>query len=337
MRKVLLDKNKNFYKGNMHCHSNLSDGALTPRELKDLYKRKGYSFLAITDHEFVNNHSYLNDDEFVAITAAEYAIKEFPKESTLVNFNMKVCHLNLYAKKQDNDYSVCYNSVLDHYSKGEARENIKKDAKDYDRIYGKDGVNDLIKRLNDAGFFVAYNHPRWSLENYGDYGGYEGLWGVEIYNTGSEAVGIYEYDINVLDDFIRDGKRVFATSGDDNHNHIADDRLRDSFGTFVMVNAESLSYDSIIEGLLKGEFYTSTGPLIEELFTEDGFIHIKCSPAAKITISTRGRRTEARVMKEEPLCEAKFEIKEKDEYVRLDVIDTSGRRANTQAYFVNEL
>ena len=117
--KILLDKNKNFYKGNMHCHSTLSDGTFTPQELKKMYKEKGYSFLAITDHEHVNNNSYLDDEEFLTITSAEYAIKEFPKESTLVNLNMKVCHLNIYAKKQDNDYSVCYNSVVELFSKGE--------------------------------------------------------------------------------------------------------------------------------------------------------------------------------------------------------------------------
>ena len=36
--KILLDKNKNYYKGNMHCHSNLSDGKLSPLELKERYK-----------------------------------------------------------------------------------------------------------------------------------------------------------------------------------------------------------------------------------------------------------------------------------------------------------
>ena len=37
MKKILLDSNKNFYKGNMHCHSNLSDGKLSPEELKEQF------------------------------------------------------------------------------------------------------------------------------------------------------------------------------------------------------------------------------------------------------------------------------------------------------------
>jgi hypothetical protein len=37
-KKILLDSSKNFYKGNMHCHSTLSDGDMTPSELKEAYK-----------------------------------------------------------------------------------------------------------------------------------------------------------------------------------------------------------------------------------------------------------------------------------------------------------
>ena len=75
MKKVLLTSQKAFYKGNMHCHSTLSDGKMTPEELKEHYKKHGYSFLAITDHEHVNNNSYLDDEEFITITSAEIAIK----------------------------------------------------------------------------------------------------------------------------------------------------------------------------------------------------------------------------------------------------------------------
>ena len=39
------------YKANLHCHSNLSDGRLTPEELVRAYREQGYSILAITDHE----------------------------------------------------------------------------------------------------------------------------------------------------------------------------------------------------------------------------------------------------------------------------------------------
>ncbi len=337
MKILLSDKTKNFYKGNMHCHSTLSDGSFTPEELKAMYKEKGYSFLAITDHEVFHNYSYLNDDEFITLTSAEYAIKEFPEQSTLVNFDMKVCHLNLYAKEEDNVFNICYREALDKFTPQELRSKLPKPKKEFKRIYSKEGVNEIIKRANENGFFVCYNHPRWSLENYKDYSGYEGLWGVEIYNTNVNENGIYEYDINILDDFLRDGKKVFASCGDDNHNRRKDFPEYDSFGAFVMVNAEELSYKSIIKSLLSGDFYTSAGPLIYELYTDNHKVYLRCSDAKRISLSTAGRRSEAKFAKEGYINCAEFDLKESDRYFRIDITDEYGRRANTQAYFLNRL
>lgn len=39
-----------WLKGNLHCHSNLSDGRLSPEQVKVCYAQMGYDFLAITDH-----------------------------------------------------------------------------------------------------------------------------------------------------------------------------------------------------------------------------------------------------------------------------------------------
>ena len=337
MKKYLLDPGKHYYKGNMHCHSNLSDGFFTPEELKKIYKEQGYSFLAVTDHEFFVNHSDLDDENFITITSAEYAIKQFPEQSTLKNFNMKVCHLNFYAKEQGNDFCVRYNSVYDHYSSPELKAGFKLPETEEPRVYGAEGINKLIADANENGFFVCYNHPRWSLENYGDYAGYDGLWGVEVYNNACMVGGLYDYDINVLDDMLRDGKRVFASCGDDNHNTKEEARTLHSFGAFVMVNTEKLSYASIIEALLAGEFYSSQGPVIDELYVEDGKVYIKCSDAKRISYSTKGRRSKAVNAVDGYVNEAVFEIKDTDEYFRIDIIDAEGRHANTQAYYLNEL
>ncbi len=334
MKILLSDKTKNFYKGNMHCHSTLSDGHYTPEELKAMYKEKGYSFLAITDHEVFHNNSYLDDDKFITLTSAEYAIKQFPEQSTLVNYNMKVCHLNLYAKEQNNIFNICYQETADKYTPKDKRSSLLRPESDWKRVYSQEGISKIIKTANENGFFVCYNHPRWSLENYGDYSGYEGLWGVEIYNTGVNISGIYEYDINVLDDFLRDGKKIFASCGDDNHNRQSEIRDADSFGAFVMVNAEKLSYSSIVKSLLNGDFYTSTGPLIYELCTDDMKVYIKCSDAKRISLSTAGRRCESKLSKEGCLNFAEFNLKESDGYFRLDVTDEYGNHANTQAYYI---
>ncbi|MDX6262978.1 MAG: hypothetical protein QOH84_4666 [Kribbellaceae bacterium] len=39
-----------FWRGNLHTHSNDSDGALSPSETARVYREAGYGFVAITDH-----------------------------------------------------------------------------------------------------------------------------------------------------------------------------------------------------------------------------------------------------------------------------------------------
>ena len=243
---------------------------------------------------------------------------------------MKVAHLNLYAKKQDNVNHICYSPILDHYSTGERREKILKEYNHgYERVYTAEGINEIIRIANENGFFVAYNHPRWSLENYSQYSKYEGLWGVEILNNACHLSGIYEYDINVHDDFLRDGKRILITAGDDNHNYTA------QFGAWVVVNAESLTYDNIINGLLNGDFYVSAGPEIKELYVEDNKIYVKTSDAKSISFSSEGRRHGVKLAAEgEYVNEAGFDILEDDGYIRISVLDEHGKRADSQAYFV---
>ena len=41
----LIPEAGKFYKANLHCHSNISDGALSPEELKKIYMEKGYSII----------------------------------------------------------------------------------------------------------------------------------------------------------------------------------------------------------------------------------------------------------------------------------------------------
>ena len=72
MKKHLIPIDRNFYKANMHCHSDWSDGKTTIQDLKKLYKEKGYSVLAITDHEGLFYHSELDDPEFLTIPSVEY-------------------------------------------------------------------------------------------------------------------------------------------------------------------------------------------------------------------------------------------------------------------------
>lgn len=336
--KILLDNSKNFYKANLHCHSTFSDGKYTVEEIKQHYKDKGYSIVAFTDHEHLIDNSHLDDDDFLAITSCEVAIKEFANQSTLKNYNMKVCHLNFYALDQHNTVTPCYSSVYDHYVNDSNRDLIKFEQ-EYERKYSIEEINIIIKSANDSGFIVSYNHPSWSLENANDYIGYEGLFAVEIVNGSCVNTG-HHVDENVFDDFLRAGKHIYCTAADDNHNinGLAIPQ-GDSFGGWVCVNADKLSYDTVMTALKNGDFYASSGPEIKSLTLDGNRVEIETSPCNKIVLVTRGRRV-ANIKSEivhgekDKLTTASFELRDMDEYFRIRVESSDGKAAYTQCYSI---
>lgn len=328
MKHVLIDKERNFYKANLHCHTTLSDGKLTREEVKEAYKAKGYSIVAFTDHEHIIDNSVLNDDKFLAITSSELAIKEFEKQSTLVNLNMKVCHLNVLSPKPDYVITPCYSSVYDHYVNDENRDLVKFD-KEFHRVHTTKGINKIIREANSKGFLVSFNHPSWSLENAMDYIGLDGLWAVEIYNHSVVNSGGSD-DERAFDDLMRAGKKVCCVCADDNHNYAPLDSVNsDSFGGFTVVNCDTLDYDTVFASLKNGFFYASTGPMINSLIYEDGRVKFECSEVKKVSLITEGRR---RNVLHGDITDGEFEIKESDGYFRLKFQDAEGKCAYTQAY-----
>lgn len=332
--KILLDKNKKFYKANLHSHSVYSDGHLTVEEMKEAYMKKGYSIIAFTDHEHLIDNSHLDDENFLSITSCEVAVKEFPEQSTLVNMDMRVGHFNFYALDQHNTVTPCYSSVYDHFVNDLNRDKIKFEG-EYERKYSIERINEMIRIANEKGFIVSYNHPNWSLENATRYLGYENLFAVEIVNGGCIKAGYVDNE-GVFDDILRSGKKIFATTADDNHNpHPIDSKLCDSFGGWVMINAEKLEYSEIMSALQRGDFYASTGPEITSLTRDGDTVRVECSDAKKIVLVTGGRRIAKEIADiGENLNSAEFTVKETDHYFRIRVEDEYGKKAYTQGYEV---
>ncbi len=313
MKKYLLPEKGHFYKANLHCHTNISDGKYTPEEIKEVYKNRGYHIVAYTDHNIYNYHKELNDDDFVALAAYEIDINE-KREDKL--WRKTYCyHINLYDENPE----------------------IKKEILLPDR-YGYDinYVNSFIKQAADNGFLACYNHPYWSLHTFDDYKDIKGCFAMEIYNYGCVHDGLYGYNPQAYDEMLRSGNRLFCLATDDNHNsYPLDHPFSDSFGGFAMIKAEILSYANIISALKKGEFYSSMGPLIHSICLDGNILTIECSEVDKIFVITDGRNCYMKTaLNGESITKAEFELSMKDEYIRIDCCDKNGRHALSNAYFL---
>lgn len=338
MKKILLPEDGNYYKANLHSHTNVTDGNLSPQELAQAYYERGYSVLAITDHEILVDHSDLNRPGFLTLTSYEVGFKE----ADGIPARKKVCHLNLYAKDPHNVRQIWHNPV---YCTLVNPRTLIDDVRyvgrcDAERVYDVEEMNAFIREAKENGFIVCFNHPTWSLAEKEDYANFKGLFAMEIYNTGSAVEnGLFEYNANVYDAMLRSGQRISCVAADDCHDAYPFDHPKnDSFGGFCMICAPELSYDAIIRALEQGDFYASCGPLIKALWVEDSTVHVRSSEARAITLTTQGRRAaSARAGRGESICEAAFPLKSEDGYFRVEVTDWEGQRANSRAYFLDEL
>lgn len=309
MKKYLLPKEGNYYKANLHSHSNYSSGCLTPEEMKKVYKEHGYSVLACTDHNILLKHNELTDEDFLMLNGIEISINEEIVGKEL--FQCKTCHFCLIAPEPDFDESL----------------------PEFKKEYTAECISKIMKYGMEKGFFVTYNHPTWSMESYPQYINYHNMNAMEIYNNECIYVGHDEHNSRVYDDMLRNGERIYCIASDDNHNR---NGLDDSFGGFTMIKADKPEYKAIINALKEGNFYASEGPVINDLWIEDSKVHITFEPAREVFI-TKGIRKNVRITEEGELCSAVFDITEDDIYFRITVVGHGGKKAYTNAYFTDEI
>lgn len=63
------------YRGALHVHTTCSDGKLSPAQSCRRYRRLGFDFVFITDHDQWNDHSHLSDAEFKVFSALELSCR----------------------------------------------------------------------------------------------------------------------------------------------------------------------------------------------------------------------------------------------------------------------
>ena len=152
MKKYLLPENGNFYKANLHCHTTLSDGRLTPEEIKELYKSQGYSIVAYTDHNILIPHNDLSDDAFLALNGLEMDTNEH-EVIPCPKYN-KTSHVCYIALEPDNFINPMWHRTM-YKTPGHVAENSHKvifdeTKPDYFRRYSHEGKELSHARLRPS-------------------------------------------------------------------------------------------------------------------------------------------------------------------------------------------
>ncbi len=331
----ILPPDQNVYKANLHSHSTLSDGVMTPLELKMLYKKHGYSVFAYTDHRILHRHDDLADERFLPIAGYELDFKLKNEKG----MNLKTCHINALALDPDKAVPI----------EGEGPYDIRV-------------INDAIRRLRENGFIVNLNHPAWSNQMPEETLQLEGLTAMELMN--SACSWIFDSAENQLhyETSLKAGRRLLALYADDNHSScvqfgpkykgvyapgvtpypqsaVTEIPAMDNCRSYTMIFAPKLEYGAIMDAIVAGRYYCSSGPEISAFYIENDRICLDCSPVASVFLRTKAWAISTSWMDNEGnITHAEFDLSKlktnEEGFFRIELIDKLGRKACMNPYYI---
>jgi hypothetical protein len=296
MRPAAFASPGRWYRGNLHTHSDRSDGVAPAEEVIAAYRAAGYDFLVLTDHFearwdwTVTDTSAARDDAFTTLLGAELSSADWDDED--------VFWVNAIGLPAD----------FAGPAPGEPHAA-------------------LIHRAARAGAYNVLLHP--GLTNFLDFDGLptHDLHAVETYNVNAahswpdQAEGRY-----AIDALLARGRRLHVAVGDDAHWLHRWDR----FGAWVEVRAERLDPAALLAALHAGAYYSTQGPRIDDVHADGDRVHVRCSAARAIALTgIHGWRSD--VAEGDPtLTEATLDLaKLASPYWRLTVTAPDGARAWT--------
>ncbi|MBO5761405.1 MAG: CehA/McbA family metallohydrolase [Lentisphaeria bacterium] len=169
-------------RANLHTHSTLSDGQLTPEQVIASYAAEGYDVLAMTDHHQVNDVTQWDNRGMIVIQGAELHPVLAPDR----------CKWHLVALNLPLDFKC-----LRPFETGE-------------------NAQEVIDAVAAAGGETIVAHPHWCAFSSEDIKELKNFLAMEVYNTECKYYG-RAYSVQTWDELLAKGKKVCAVAVDDMH------------------------------------------------------------------------------------------------------------------------
>ncbi|HBG26037.1 MAG: hypothetical protein A2Y10_03795 [Planctomycetes bacterium GWF2_41_51] len=181
----------------------------------------------------------------------------------------------------------------------------------------------LINEVKRSGGEVIIAHPYWNnitLQNLLELQDYIGI---EVYNAVCDNGTARGYSDVHWDQLLNKGRYLPAIAVDDTHK---DGRIV-ALG-WILIKTKELTVEAVMNSLRSGSYYASSGPIIENLKIENGFVNIKCSSAVQINFFAAAHLGRVfRPKDSNSLTQAQWKLSSNCRFVRAEVIDAQGRHA----------
>ena len=301
-----------WYRGNIHTHTTESDGDAEPAKVVSWYRRHGYDFLVLSDH----NH----------LTLFEYGEgkRRFKRPLMIpgeeISANIKGGAIPIHIN------GVGLSRVVEPIDAGEIVPTIQANVNAIRQAGG-------IPSINHPNYKWAFDHTHLRLV--------DGLSLFEVFN-GHPATNVYggpgKFSTEeIWDGVLSAGKVVFGVATDDSHNYHDFTPAKSNPGRgWVAVRAQELTRDAIVAGLEMGDFYASTGVNLSDLVASPERVRLEIDPGPYQLYSTRWRFVGkgGELLADVAGVSAEYEPSGDEGYVRAVVTSSGNTKAWTQPVFL---
>jgi hypothetical protein len=213
----------NWYRGNLHCHTTNSDGAMPPDRLVAHYSYAGWDFLAITDH---------------------WRVTTFPEGTALPDITL-LPSIEIGtapgATRAGTNYHVVGINVQEELPRREGT--------------GPAAAQWYVDAIREQGGEAHVAHPYWSGLRLEDMAEVRGCYALEVYNADTEVHITRGNSAALWDDLLTERLPWRGIAVDDCHRP-----GYDSLRAWTVVKAPDRSPASLVAALRAGHFYASNGP-----------------------------------------------------------------------------
>ena len=259
--------------GNLHTHCIPSSpcGVLSLSDMVDLYAECGHDFLTISDHMSLTDPP--RNDRMVFIPGIEWNSLRgehtgvYSTDTRLLQDALAISdHNQLLDTLAKTDALVVLNHPGWHFVSQERKEQYQKDS-----------------ASNDGGAPTERPQPvrHYSIEELLQKPHYDGL---EIYNGVIERLPGVALAVDVWDALLAAGRRVLGFALDDAHDTC------DVGNAWLGVRAPDRTAEAILGAIRQGNFYASTGVVLDDIRRESHTLTIESQNAEEIQVIGPGGR-----------------------------------------------
>lgn len=284
MQKDLFGKTR--FRVNLHTHTSVSDGNLSPADVFRRYRSEGYDAIALTDHWKYGAQT--EADGLLVLSGVEYNIRNTTSREGLF-------HIVGVGMTRD--------------------PKLPKFA----------SAQEAIDAIRAAEGLAVIAHPAWSLNTPAHILALRGGEATEIYNSVSAVHESRRPDSGLLVDMLGAAGRFYPLIADDDaHYYDGSDDCR----AWIMVEAEALTREDLLQAVRAGKFYATQGPEVH-LSVHGNEAVVRCSPCREIVLFSDLVWSNDRARIGKDLTEFHYSICPGEHFLRAEVTDANGNRAWT--------